>query len=66
MKRAHTVRISEGDITPIDIAIDFPLEIGKPMFFTLEQDIDQSLVVTIKMMEEMLETMKQMEKEWRK
>ena len=65
MKKTHTVRIIDGDIEPLDLAVDFPLEIGKPMYFTLEQSLDESIVVTIKMMEEALDVMKQMEREWR-
>lgn len=63
-KQLHTVRVSDGDIEPIDISIDFPLEIGKPMVFELAQD--QSIIVTTSLLKELLAVAQQMEREWRK
>ena len=65
MRKTHTVRISSGDIEPVDVAIDYPLEIGKPMVFSIEQELDRSLITTVEMLEEILEAMKQIEREWR-
>lgn len=63
-KQLHTVRVSDGDIEPIDIAIDFPLEIGKPMVFELSQS--ESIIVTTQLLKELLAVAQQMEREWRK
>lgn len=64
MMKIHTVRISDGDIEPVDICIDHPMEIGKPLVFEIEQS--DSIIVTIKMLEELLDAARQMELEWRK
>lgn len=62
-KQLHTVRVSDGDIEPIDITIDFPLEIGKQMVFSLEQS--ESIIVTTPLLKELLAVAQQMEREWR-
>lgn len=63
-KQLHTVRVSDGDIEPIDISIDFPLVIGEPMFFELSQS--ESIIVTVQLLKELISVAEQMEREWRK
>ncbi len=63
-KQLHTVRVSDGDIEPIDISIDFPLVIGEPVAFELSQS--ESIIVTVPLLKELLAVAEQMERQWRK
>lgn len=63
-KQLHTVRVSDGDIEPLDICIDHPIEIGKPVVFEIEQS--ESIIVTTALLKELLAVAEQMEREWRK
>lgn len=64
-QRIQMIRIADHDAEPMDISIDLS-DGDKPMFFEIEQDVDRSIVVSIKGLEALIEAAKKLEEEYRK